>query len=161
MDKFDKFDEYKFFAESTQYLSERRQSAAQTYLAVNTAVFALLAFLVKDTGLRDWVLVWASLPLLFVGTIACTVWEQIIRRYKRLIGWRYEQLRAIENDLPDSQQMYQKEWKKFFAPSNGKERFGFSSLEAWLPRLFIGIYIVYGAALLIVTAFGWWPPAGP
>ena len=51
MDKFDKFDEYKFFAGSTQYLSERRQSAAQTYLAVNTAVFALLAFLLKNMGI--------------------------------------------------------------------------------------------------------------
>ena len=43
----DKFAEYKLFVESTQHLSERRQAATQTYLSVNTAIFAILALLVQ------------------------------------------------------------------------------------------------------------------
>lgn len=43
-----KFDEYKFFAENTHHLSERRQATTQSYLTVNTAIFAVLVFLVKD-----------------------------------------------------------------------------------------------------------------
>jgi hypothetical protein len=37
----DKFDEYKFFGERTQLLSERRQTATPTYLTVNMAIFAV------------------------------------------------------------------------------------------------------------------------
>lgn len=47
----DKFDEYKLFVESAQHLSERRQAATQTYLTVNTSIFAILALLVKEAGL--------------------------------------------------------------------------------------------------------------
>ena len=41
-------EEYKFFAESTQKLTDRRQGITQTYLTVNTGIFAVGAFLIKD-----------------------------------------------------------------------------------------------------------------
>jgi hypothetical protein len=37
-------EEYKFFAESTQKLTDRRQAITQTYLTVNTGIFAVVAF---------------------------------------------------------------------------------------------------------------------
>jgi len=33
--------------------------------------------------------------------------------------------------------------------------FGFSRLEAWLPRLFVGLYAVYLVGLLIAAVVGW------
>jgi hypothetical protein len=151
-----KFDEYKFFAETTQHLSERRQTATQTYLTVNTAIFAVLALLVKDTGFRGWNLVLVSLPLFMVGILACSIWYKIITQYKALIGWRYDQLMAIEQAMPESYRMYLKEWEDFFKPRQGKEHFGFSRLEVWLPRLFLGLYAVYGTGLVVATALCWW-----
>jgi len=74
----DKFDEYKFFAENTQHLSERRQAATQTYLTVNTIITAALGFLVKDMSFRGWGLVLVSLPFFLVGVLACTIWCKII-----------------------------------------------------------------------------------
>ena len=50
MSAVDKFQEFEMFSELVQRLSERRQSASQTYLTVNTAVFGVLAFLAKDAG---------------------------------------------------------------------------------------------------------------
>jgi hypothetical protein len=50
MDASAKFEEYKLPSELVQWLSERRQAASQTYLAVNTAPFGVLAFLAKDAG---------------------------------------------------------------------------------------------------------------
>lgn len=146
----DKFDEYKFFALSTQHLSERRQAATQTYLTVNTAIFSLLAFLVKGR-LEGWALMLTSLPLFVLGILACLIWYKIIMQYKALIGWRYEQLMAMEHTLPESHQMYVKEWKEFFEP-RAKERFSFSLLEKWLPRLFLALYVVYGAGLALAIA---------
>ena len=96
--------------------------------------------------------------MLLVGGAACVIWWQIICRYKQLIKWRYEQLKMIEDGLPDSHKVYQKEWKKFFAPSGGKERFGFSKFAAWLPYLFIIICFIYGIVLVPAAAFDCWPP---
>jgi hypothetical protein len=146
-----KFDEYKLFVGSTQHLSERRQAATQTYLSVNTAIFAILALLVKEAGLKGGTLVAVSLPLFLVGILACLIWHRIIMQYKALIGWRYDQLMAMERGMPESHQIYVKENKEFFKQE--KKKFGFSRLEVWLPRLFLALYIVYATVLILAVAY--------
>ena len=148
----DKFAEYKLFSEAAQRLTERRQAAAQVYLSVNTAIFALIAFLLRDAGVEGRMLALLTLPLFVVGVFACFVWYKLIYHYKRLIGWRYEQLMAMEKALPDSHQMYCKEKEQFFTPHNGKEGFGFSTLEGWLPQVILALYIVYGGAFMMAKA---------
>lgn len=149
----DRFAEYKFFAGSTQQLSERRQAATQTYLTVNTAIFAILALLVKEVALRGWALVGTSLPLVLVGVLACFIWGRTIAEYQTLIGWRYGQLMAMERAMPESHRMYAREWEEIFKPGQEKKRFGFSRLEVWLPRLFLALYGFYGLGLLVAVAF--------
>lgn len=151
----DKSKEYILFSERTQRLSERRQTTSQTYLTVNTAISGVLAFLAKDAGFRGWGLVLVSLPLFLVGVLVCLIWHKIITQFKQVIGWHYEQLRDMEQVLPDGCKMYSNEWERFFKLRQGKERFGFSRLEAWLPRLFLGLYVIYGVSLIIATALGW------
>jgi hypothetical protein len=146
----DKFEEYKFFVESTQFLTERRQNAAQTYITVNTAIFTVLAFLAKDAGFRGWTLVLVSLPLIIVGLLVCLQWHRVITQYKSLIGWRYDQLMAMERAMPDSYQMYVKEWEDFYKPQQGKKRFGFSRLEVGLPKMLFGLYLIFGIGLVIL-----------
>ena len=151
----DNFREYELFSQRAQHMSERRQNASRTYLTVNTAILGILALLLRDAGLEGWELVVASIPLFLVGILACLIWLKIIVQFKELIGWRYQELRAMESDMPDSYQVYTNEWDKFFKPRDGKDRFSFSRLEAWLPRLFIGLYVVYGIGLAVATIRGW------
>lgn len=146
----DKFDEYKFFAQSTQHLSERRHAATQIFLSVNTAIFALVAFRLKIVDLEGWFPLVSTLPLFVVGALVCLVWHQLIKHYKSLIGWRYQQLMKMERAMPESHQMYLKEWEQFFRPQEEKEKFGFSLLEVWLPRLFIVLYVFSAIGLLLV-----------
>jgi hypothetical protein len=152
-----KFDEYRFIAESTQHLSERRQAASQTYLTINTAIFAVIAFLIKDAGFRGWTLALVSLPLFAVGSLVCIIWQKIVAQYKALIGWRYDQLMAFEDSpaLKGNYRLYRKEWEDFFQHRQGKERFGFSRLELWLPRLFLALYIAYGVGLVVANLLGY------
>jgi hypothetical protein len=154
----DSFDEYKFFAANAQHLSERRQAASQTYLTVNTGILAVLALLVKDLGLRGWELVVVGLPLFLVGMLACCIWYKIVSQYRALSGWRYQQLREMEQAMPQSYHTYSKEWDDFYKPlmAGKRERFGFSRLEAWLPGLFLGLYAIYGVGLVVAVAFGVW-----
>lgn len=69
---------YEIAVNRVLHMSERRQVSSQSYLAVNTAILSVLAFLVKDAGFRGWPLLAVSLPLFAVGTAACIVWYRII-----------------------------------------------------------------------------------
>jgi hypothetical protein len=150
----DKFDEYKYFTERAQHRSERRQQASQIYLTVNTAIFGLIALLIKDSGLKGWSLVVAVLPLFLVGVFICLTWSKIISEFKRIIGWQYEQLRDMEKHIKNSYKMHTKEWEEFYQPIESKGNFSFSNLESRLPSIFIGLYIVYAVGISIATTLG-------
>ncbi|MFT3891308.1 MAG: hypothetical protein QM730_06710 [Anaerolineales bacterium] len=126
----DKFDEYKFFTERVQHRSDRRQQASQIYLTVNTAIFGLIALLIKDFGLSGWGSLIGIIPLFFVGVIVCFTWARIISEFEKLIGWQYEQLREMEKNIKSSYKMHMKEWEEFYKPVNLKERLSFSKLES-------------------------------
>lgn len=153
----DVFEEYKLFVESTQFLSERRQSGAQTYLTLNTALFAALAFLVRDVGLRSWALELVSLPILMLGIVICCLWERMVLQYKQLISWRYEQLKLIESkpEMAGSHQFYQREAEAFYRAPAPRQGFGFSRLERHLPRLFLYAYVLYGVGIVVLAALGY------
>ena len=142
-------------AQSTQFLTERRQSSAQMYLTVNTAIFAIFGLLIKDAGLEGWMLFFASLPLVLVGLLACVVWRATLRHYKALIAWRYEQLIAIEQreDMAGSHRIYTREWENYLGARQPDKGFPFSKLESALPLLFIGLYISYLPGLALVILF--------
>ena len=151
MDSKEKWEEYRFFAESTQYLSDKRQAAAQTYLTVNTSIFAVMAFIIKDAGLREWALVGVSAPLFLTGIIVSYIWRRIILNYKELINFRFEQLKAIEKDQQDNgwHHFYLKE-DLFYGAARPKKwkNFGFSQYEKNLPVLFMVLHLLYALALL-------------
>jgi hypothetical protein len=150
-EKINKFDEYKFFAESTQHLSERRQSATQTYLSINTAIVGVLTFLIKDSGIAEERVLLVIVPLFLVGILACWIWYKIIVQYKKLINWRYDQLMEMEHQFDNCHQIYINEKEKFFKFTKGKRKFGFSRLERVLPIMFIVLYVLYSAGFIIYT----------
>jgi len=146
---------YEIDVDRVHCMSERRQQASQTYLAVNTAIVGVLGSLVPGATFDGWALVAVSLPLFLVGIAACLVWNRIISDFRTVIGWHYRKLREIEAGFPVGHRVCTETWESLFAPRAGKERFGFSRLEAWLPRLFIGLYAVYFAGLVAAAAMGW------
>jgi hypothetical protein len=149
------WDEYKLFGEWVQSLSDRRRAASQTYMAVNTGVATVLAFLVTDADLAGGSLVLASLPLFLAGALACLIWYRVIVHYKKIIGWHYEQLRTMEETLAGSSRIFTKEWEQYYASGPGKRPLSLSRLEIWLPRAFLVLYAVYGLGLVVAVVAGW------
>jgi hypothetical protein len=145
------FEEYRLIVDNTQKMSERRQSATRTYLSVNTAIFVVLGFLVKDGGFNGWHLVLASSPLFISGFIASFTWLGIIKRFQEFIKWRYEQILELEKTLTGCYQLFTKEKKYLF----GDEKFCFSKLEALLPIIFMALYGIYGIGLPLAILCGW------
>lgn len=148
----ERYDEYTYFADSTQTLADRRQSATQVFIGVNTSIFGLIGFLLNDAGLsrmQDLV----ALPLFVVGVLICLVWDRMISHYRALIAWRFEQLRSMENELNGSYKMFTREWEMHFQPQTNKSVIGFSNLERSLPHIVLGLYVAYGLAFLIAKIF--------
>ena len=148
----DRYDEYTHFADSTQTLSDRRQSATQVFIGVNTSIFALIGFLLNDAGLSRWEDL-VALPLFIVGVLICIVWDRMISNYRELIAWRFEQLRVMESELKGSYKMFTREWERHFQPQANKTSMAFSNLERSLPHIVLGLYVIYGVAFLISKIF--------
>jgi len=138
----DKFEEYKLLIERAERLSERRQNTSQIYLTVNTAIFGAIAFLIKDSGLRDKFLLWGLLPISVVGILICIIWLNIILRLENVLKWQYSQLREMELNIPGSTQLFTKEDAALYSQGKKHRKFSFSLLEGWLPSILIGAYVL-------------------
>jgi len=155
----DKFEEYKLFVEDTARFSERRQTVANIYVAVNSLLLSAIAFLVKDAGL---VPVWrgyVSFLLLGAGIIICMQWYQLIIKYKELVRFRINQLREIENDpaMAGCHCMYHREDELYPRDEHDQpipgQGLNITDLERWLPWTFLIVYGLFLIGLVVVLAF--------
>jgi len=48
-----------------------------------------------------------------------------------------------------------REYEALYKPEGGRDRFGLSRREVWLPRLFMALYAIYLAGLAVAAAAGW------
>ena len=108
------------FLDLVNHLSERRQTVTATYLSVNAALIGAVAFLFQDGSLPDWQQQVAVLVLFGAGIVACDLWRRILNQYNDLLGWWYEQLHLLEEQLPDSSALITKEYKALYAPQPGR-----------------------------------------
>ncbi|UQA57839.1 RipA family octameric membrane protein [Polyangium aurulentum] len=145
------FDEYRLLFDSTEQLVERRRAATATFLGVSAAIGGVISFLAKDLALSGLRLVVLTAPLFVTGLLACRLWQRTIRQYEALIDWRYRQLRRMERRrFVGSYRLFGKEWDAIYAP-RARRSFGFSSLEAQVPRV---LFLFFAAGLALVVAHG-------
>lgn len=143
-------EEYEIFLEWVNKLTERRQTATTIYLSVNTAIVGVIAFLLRDYPLSGWIQQ-ASVPVLLVsGVIACDLWRRLITQYSALIGWWYEQLRGLEEAMPESNKLLTREYQVLYLEERGKTRIGLTRYETRLTWLFTVLYAAFGLAILTV-----------
>lgn len=137
---FDKFAEYALFIEDTARFTDRRQTVTNVYVAVNTILLSAVALLITNETLNRWLLTLAALAVLVGGLAVCLFWRQLIDKYKKLVGLRIGELRAME-ELPamaGSQRMYHAEDRLYQRDEQGRYRAtGFSDLERQLPQVFM------------------------
>ena len=153
---FDKFDEYKLFVEDTARFSERRQRVSSTYLAVNSIVLSAVALLVKDVELPTRWQALAVVPLLVAGIFVALQWRQLVLNYKKLVGFRVRQLKAMEESegMAGSFRMYHAEETLYPRdeqdPLHSRKGLNFSDLERWLPWVFVALYVLFLVGVLVL-----------
>lgn len=142
--------EYELFLSHVNRFAERRQTVTTTYLSVNAALTGAIAFLFKDGQLSSLPAQVSTLIFLLSGIVACGLWRRLITHYSTLMGWWYEQLRALETMLPNSSKLITKEYQELFEQKQGKGPIGITRYETSLTWLFTIIYLVFGLAILVV-----------
>jgi len=151
-----KFEEYKLFVEDTARFSDRRQTVTNIYVAVNSIILSGIAFLVRDAG---YVPLWGALVVMLVltaGIFICLQWDQLIYKYKLLVGLRIDQLRKMEElpEMASCHKMYHAEDKLYPRDKNGNaipdKGLNISDRERWLPRVFILLYTLFLLGYFVV-----------
>jgi hypothetical protein len=149
-------EEYSLALAHTEKLLDRRQSITSFYLSVNAAIATVIGLLVKDAQHQQELLPVAILLLLAAGLGACWIWRSLIKQYKRLLDWWYARLRELEAGLPDSARLVTREYQELYAPAtSGKSvtRIGMTQRELALNWIFIGLYLVFGAGIVLSLLF--------
>ncbi len=154
MADFNKFDEYKLFIDDTARFSGRRQTVSNIYIAVNSLLLTAIGLLVKELGTEcTWTLL-VPLPLIAAGALISCLWRQLILKYQKLVGFRIDVLREMEEKMPDCERVYHLEDRLYPRDEDGKPMpskcLSFSLREAKLPLIFLGLYLLFGSGILIL-----------
>ena len=137
-------EQYKLFVEMTDKISERRHSANNFFLTINSALVAAFGLSVphlKDT-IGDYWVVFVSV----LGVLLCVSWYHLIRSYRCLNDGRFEVIHEIEKMLPI--RPYAAEW---VAVGEGEKSLlyrPFTHIEHNIPTIFLVFYAVVGLSVL-------------
>jgi hypothetical protein len=104
-------------------LTDRRQNVTNIHLSVNTVIIGAISFWVKDSiTLQIWQK-FGIITLILAGIITCDLWRRLLAQYKTLLGWWYEKLRNVEEAIPESSQLFTKEYLELYnSPQKNKNR---------------------------------------
>src|SRR5258707_15794974 len=90
-------EQYKIYIGAVEKISDRRQKANEFFLTLNTALVALLGFIVSQTQSNSGITIAVSS---MAGLTICYLWYRIVRSYKGLNGGKFLVIHAIEKRLP-------------------------------------------------------------
>ncbi len=139
--KNEKLEQWKFFAETTLNVSNRRLRNNRFYL---TLLLGILTVVGAGTELG----VIHPIGILIAGLIGfpiCVLWYFHILSYKQLNSGKYRVLEEMSEDLP--YKPFQKEWNILGEGENPKTYIKHTSVEVWWPRVIglpFSLMIVYG-----------------
>lgn len=135
-------EQYKLYVEMADKISERRQSANNYLLTVNSIIVSFFGFL-SGFGSTSGPQIWRYLVPL-AGILVSITWATLIRSYRQLNSGKFEVIHRLESQLPVAP--YVTEWK-ILEKGRGKRYLPFTHIEQNIPWIFIILYIL----LIIVT----------
>ena len=135
---------YKLCVEMADRVSQRRQSANNYFLTINTTLISLLiAFLVYSSFVKDMshgftvgVLVGVSV----VGIANCYVWYSLIKSYKAMNGAKFKVIHDMEEII--GYRPYFDEWEHLSRGEDKKIYNKFTVVESYVPLVFLAGYFI-------------------
>ena len=136
--KADLFEQYRLYVASAEKISERRDSANNYLLTINTALVTLYGLLVTSPYRNYWTVL---VPI--AGVLISLTWHRTVTSYRDLNTVKFKVIHELEQHMPAA--LYAYEWQKA-GEGRGKAYHPLSHLERWIPIIFMILYIVLGIA---------------
>ena len=137
-------EQYKLYAEMTDRISQRRQTAHTLFLTINTGLIAFLG-LALSGKLGTVGSVWIAVVAV-AGIILSWAWYQLVRSYGDLNAGKFRVIHRIEELLPIKP--YKAEWEVVGYGQDSSLYKPFTETEVFIPWVFILLYSV-----LVVLSF--------
>ena len=132
-------EQYKFFAETSEALVNRRQNVNSFYIKANTALIAVIATAFSSSN-SNWIVKLIVLIILSTPGILLNVsWKKILEAYGITNSSKLKILNMLEKQLEVS--LYAAEWDDMSYPYNKKQYVCFTESEMRLPRVFNILYV--------------------
>lgn len=126
-------DQYKLYVEMADRISQRRTTANNYFLTVNSAILGFVGYLTsKDSTEYLW-------TLGFAGMALTALWFAIIISYKNLNTAKWNVVHEIEKRLPISP--YDAEWEAVQRGLSKKLYWPISHVESFVPWIFFVLHL--------------------
>jgi hypothetical protein len=143
-------EQYKLYVQMTENNSERRQSANNFFLTVNTALLAFLGIVVTPVigngnlgDITSRPLPWA-VAVSATGVVLCVSWYMTVSSFKHLDKSKYQIIHCLESKLPSAP--YAAEWRIVGDEGKRSERYHpFTKLDFNIPWMFGALYVGFAA----------------
>jgi len=132
------FEQYKILVDSAEKVSDKRMSANNYFLTVNTALISLTGLLITSKVLLLNFNVMKLISIL--GLIICVIWFFIVLSYKQLNSGKFKMIHRIEKKLP--LQLYADEWVELGEGKNLTKYIPLSHIELVVPIVFFYLYLI-------------------
>lgn len=143
------FEQYKLFLKMIDNLNERRSTANNFFLSVNTGLLTALGIL-SSIGIKDgtlntlWIIAGAVAGILFSYS-----WIRTVKSYGQLSTGKWKIIHAIERKLP--LRLHETEWDVLKKGEDSKIYKPLTDVERTVPKIFSIIYLtLIIIALLII-----------
>lgn len=123
-------EQWKIAVEMSNAISERRTNINNIFITLNSILVALITFQLEKKSLG-----YAS-----VGIMICIIWLINLENYKKLNSVKFRIINLLEKELPAN--VFDYEWELVGRGNDGKKYKRMSSMERWIPAIFMLIYFV-------------------
>lgn len=128
--------QYKMYVSLLEQVIEKRQKSNHLFLAIHTALLAILGFVNKEIHGSVYLI---NILISISGMAICYSWYRLIRSYQNINASKFKVIHKIEERLPLS--LYSVEWDLLGRGQDKKIYYPITSTELIIPIIFTIIYI--------------------
>ncbi len=131
------FEQYKILVESAEKVSDKRMSANNYFLTINTGLISLVGLLItsKIVSLNTLFIIFIG----YLGLAICATWFFIVLSYKQLNSGKFKLIHKLEKELPIK--LFADEWKELGEGKSLRKYIPLSHIEVVVPVAFSVFYL--------------------
>ena len=138
-------EQYKLFVETSQKVSEKRQTSNNYLLTLCSSLVTLFVAFLSTFGHHRW-----NVLIPIAGLFVCFIWHSLVESYKDLNTAKFRVIHEMEEQLPVA--LFKYEWHVCGRGKDKDKYVPLTHLERWIPWMFGVLYLALLVYALAVPA---------